>query len=106
MIKPTVGRVVWYWPSKYPAADGNRPIYEMPHDGVQPLAAMITNVYTDTMVNLVVFDANGNPQSRCSVDLIQEGQPKPDGRYCEWMPYQKGQAAKTEQLEAKLAVNQ
>lgn len=106
MIKPTVGRVVWYWPVKNKGVDG-KIFYEMPHDGVQPLAAMITNVYTDTMVNLVVFDANGNSHGLCSVDLIHEGKPRPEGgRYCEWMPYQKGQAAKTEQLEAKLASNQ
>jgi hypothetical protein len=101
MIKPTVGRVVWYWPVKNKDEDG-RTIYEMPHDGVQPLAAMIACVYTDTMVNLVVFDANGNSYSRCSVDLIQDGQPKPGDGYCEWMPYQKGQAAKTEQLQAQV----
>ena len=26
----------------------------------------------------------------------------PDHPHCEWMPYQKGQAAKTEQLEERL----
>jgi len=29
--------------------------------------------------------------------------PALDGQYCEWMPYQKGQAAKTEAAEARAA---
>jgi hypothetical protein len=35
--------------------------------------------------------------------LIQDGDERPDGCFAEWMPYQKGQAAKTEQLENTLA---
>lgn len=102
MIKPTVGRVVWYTPTK-----DEHGMYQFPCLSGQPLAAIIACVHTDVMVNLTVFDANGEPHGVCSVDLIQDGQPKPDyGRYCEWMPYQKGQAAKTEQLEQKLASSQ
>lgn len=98
MIKPTVGRVVWYTPSKN--AEGR---YQFPCLTGQPLAAIIACVHSDIMVNLVVFDANGDSHGVCSVDLIQDGQPKPDnGFYCEWMPYQKGQAAKTEQLEKQI----
>jgi hypothetical protein len=56
------------------------------------------------MVNLTVFDHNGCPHSRTSITLIQEGD-DPNligGRaWCEWMPYQKGQAAKTEAAEAR-----
>ena len=48
-------------------------------------------------MNLSVIDANGVPHSRTSVELIQDACPAPGGAsYCEWMPYQKGQAAKTE----------
>lgn len=81
MIKPTVGRVVWYWPGFLP----------MP---TQPLAAIVAYVHSDTLVNLAVFDANGVPSSQTSVHLWQgEGQ-RPTNFFCEWMPYQIGQAAK------------
>lgn len=88
MIEPTVGRVVWF--------------YSAPR-GPQPLAAIVTYVWTARMVNLVVFDANGVSRSETSVYLLQDDQrPTGQSRWCEWMPYQKGQAAKTEALEQKL----
>ena len=89
MIAPTVGRVVWYRKNL-----GDE----------QPFAALIVHVWSDTCVNLAYFDANGIAENETSVLLWQEGNPKPDYRYCEWMPYQKGQAAKTEALEKKLEV--
>jgi hypothetical protein len=92
MIKPTVGRVVLYYPTLEERIARN---------GDQPLAAIICCVLSDTCVNLVVFDANGISHSRTSVILRQDDQP--NGGYCwEWMPYQKGQAAKTEELENEL----
>lgn len=97
MIKPTVGRIVWFTPSKNSAESGFAA-------GDQPLAAIIAYVHNDRMVNLAVFDSNGVSHSKTSVDLIQDGEAKPEyGFYCEWMPYQKGQAAKTEQLQAQLS---
>ena len=46
-------------------------------------------------MNLAVFDSNGTPHSRTSVPLVQEGEDKLEhGYFCEWMPYQVGQAAK------------
>jgi hypothetical protein len=46
-------------------------------------------------VNLAVFDSNGVSHSRTSVQLVQAGEDKPEhGYFCEWMPYQVGQAAK------------
>lgn len=94
MIKPTVGRVVHFTPSS------TDPIVK---NGDQKLAAIIACIWSDICVNLVVFDANGNPTNRTSVLLIQDGAPLPDGGYyCEWMDYQKGQAGKTEELEEKL----
>lgn len=91
MIKPTVGRVVWYWPGPTDSIVGN--------DGSQPLAAMIAHVWSDTCVNLAVFDGNGVGFNRTSVLLLQEDSPRPSTNFAEWMPYQKGQAARTEQLE-------
>lgn len=92
-MAPTVGRVVWFTPSVNDNISRN---------GDQKLAAIITCVWSDTCVNLSVFDANGAVHSRTSVPLLQDDMTKPDGYYCEWMPYQKGQAAKTEELEKKL----
>ena len=89
MIKPTIGRVVWFHPS---GASANQ----------QPNAALIAYVHSDTTVNLAVFDCNGVAESHTSVYLHQENAPKPTSYYCEWMPYQQGQAAKTEALEKQL----
>jgi hypothetical protein len=77
MIKPTVGRVVLYHPKLEERIARN---------GDQPLAAIICCVWSDTCVNLAVFDANGVRHSRTSVPLIQDDNPVPDGYYCEWMP--------------------
>lgn len=86
MITPTVGRVVW-----------------VQGYGSQPQAALITYVHSSTCVNVIAFTAEGIPVPRERLGLKQEG----DGMqwaapYAEWMPYQKGQAAKTEALEAQL----
>ena len=90
MITPTVGRIMWYWPVKDQRGD-------------QPLAAIVAHVWGNDMVNLCVFDQNGTPSSRTSVPIVQDGSPyiAGDSPYAEWMPYQKGQAAKTEALEAQ-----
>jgi hypothetical protein len=85
---------VWFVPSKsapIPAGSDGR------------CAAIITHVHHDRLVNLAVFDANSHLHPRTSVPLVQEGDPKPEaGGYCEWMPYQKGQASKYEELERQL----
>lgn len=94
MIKPTPGRVVWYTPND----DDPTPKFKG-----EPLAAIIARVKTDRMVNLLVIRADGITYGRHDVTLIQDDDKQPvGGRFCQWMPYQKGQAAKTEQLEAKL----
>jgi hypothetical protein len=93
MIKPSNGRVVLF-----NLSNSIPPNFA---SGGQPHAAIIAHVHSDKMVNLAVFDSNGVSHSCTSVDLIQDGDTKPEnGWYCEWMPYQKGQAAKTEQAEA------
>lgn len=94
-IQPTVGRVVWYRPN---AAEKTF----MTILGNGPLAAIVTHVWSDTCVNLTVFDSNGQAHGKTSVTLHQGDGLCSSLPYCEWMPYQKGQAAKTEQLEQKL----
>jgi hypothetical protein len=87
-IIPTVGRVMHYRPG---------PADLIEHDGVQPLAAIVCYVWNDDMVNLVVFDRNGVPCPKTSVLIDGAG----TSSYAEWMPYQVGQAAKYEKLEAE-----
>lgn len=95
MISPTVGRVVHFVPA--------------PHDevlfGSGVCAALVAYVHSDTMVNLAVFDTNGGSHARTSVYLEQDERTAPGGphgSYCRWMPYQVGQAAKTESAERAL----
>jgi len=94
MIKPTIGRAVWFTPSG--------PSDSLAWDGKQPLAAIVAYVWSDTMVNLSVFDQNGKQFGQTSVFLYQGDTDRPKGYYCEWMPYQQGQAAKAEALEKQL----
>lgn len=92
MIKPTIGRVVWYHPD---LSDMQRfPNLMIDTNGEQPHAAMIVHVWSDTCVNLVIYDKNGVPFNRTSVYLRQPDVPKPEYAHCEWMPFQIGQAAK------------
>jgi hypothetical protein len=67
------------------------------------LAGHVAYVHNDELVNLMVIDDGGNTRPEKQVILLQEDSQRPTGDYCTWMPYQKGQAAKTEALEAKLA---
>jgi hypothetical protein len=85
-ILPTVGRAVLFTPSRL-TGDGR-----FAHiDGRKPLAAIVAHVFNDALVNLAGFDSNGMSHSRTSVPLVA----KPEhGYFCEWMPYQVGQAAK------------
>lgn len=94
MIKPTVGRVVLFHPSSNEASADFTP--------TKICAAIIAYVHSDSMVNLAVFDGNGVAHSATSVFLFQDGETPPADFYCEWMPSQKGQAAKTEQAESDL----
>lgn len=84
-IKPSIGRVVWFWPSGKSQAE---------QPGSQPLAAIVTYVWSDHLVNLTTFDSNGVPTPRTSVPLIQEGDTLPTWAFAQWMPYQIGQARK------------
>jgi len=101
MITPTVGRVVWYHPDQRDRLGITSLVI---NDASQPCAAHIAYVWSPRLVNLLVIDHDGNSHSRRSVVLNQGDRFDIDASpYCEWMPYQKGQAAKTEALEQKLA---
>jgi hypothetical protein len=88
MIKPTIGRVVWYSPAASERIPGE------PND--QMFDAHITYVWNDRMVNLMAVTPNGTPFGVTSVTLVQEGDASPIERFCVWMPYQVGQAKKHE----------
>jgi len=90
LIKPTVGRVVL--------------VFDRPHAHTeQPEAALITYVHNDQLINVGGFDANGHPFQLTSLYLVQSDKDHSEGmQRAEWMPYQKGQAAKTEQLESQI----
>jgi hypothetical protein len=91
-INPTPGRIVWFWPQdneNIPAMNG------------QPLAAIVAGVHSDSRVNLHVIDAYGHYHARNNVTLVQPDTDKPNSiSYATWMPYQIGQAAKTEAVQA------
>jgi hypothetical protein len=93
MIEPTIGRKVWFRPTKQTISNLNLAVFSN-----QPLDATICYVWDHSMVNLQVTDHAGYSRPFSSVTLLQDGQAPPEhDSYCEWMPYQKGQAAKTEQ---------
>ena len=101
MIKPTIGRVVLFHPNH---SDYGVAKYQDAHGNAVTHAAIIAHVWSDTCVNLTVFDSNGAPYSKTSVQLIQGDEPRVDERgYATWMQYQLGQAAKTEIVQAELA---
>ena len=87
MTQPTVGRVVWFWPS---------PDEQMalPREG-QPLAAHVAAVSEDgSTVNLQVIDANGHAHARQEVPFCEGGLLPGGQSYADWMPYQRAQHAK------------
>lgn len=91
-IKPTVGRVVWFWPPVQPQAGIGNVLYLG-----QPFAATVAAVCDEDgrRINISYVDHEGNPWSRRAVELIQEGEAEPEGGiFCSWMPYQVGQAKK------------
>ena len=89
---PTVGRKVWYRPCAGDTS-GSFHMYVAPD---QPLDATVIAVWGDRLVSLLVTDITGKQFPVLSCTLVQDGDPlPPNGRYCEWMPYQKAQHAAT-----------
>jgi hypothetical protein len=90
-IDPTIGRIVWF----FPPIDGGR------HEDGQPFGSMIAGVNDGGTINLQVAARDGSPYGASNVLLVQDGDPiDQDKAHAVWMPYQKGQAAKTEALQA------
>ena len=88
MIEPTVGRIVWV---RYSGRE-------------TPLAGIITSVISNTKITVTVFELDC--EKHMMMTLYQgDTRPSQETPYAEWMPYQKGQAAKTEALEKQLKPN-
>lgn len=85
-MHPTVGRMVYYF--SFGTPNGKYPSTER--------AAIITAVHNDSCVDLCVLNPTGLFFNQ---NVVQGSAP---GKW-DWMPFQKGQAAKTEELEKKLA---
>jgi hypothetical protein len=92
IIKPTVGRVVWYYPDASDRTHNGSPVQSL--DKAVPFAATVTYVQGDDSVNLAGVDHVGTPFTRLYAYLAQEGEPRPSGGYACWMPYQTSQARK------------
>lgn len=95
-IEPVNGRIVRF----HPGPD----IDVIQNDQTQPLAAIVTHVHMDGTINITVFPSFGDTGSLTSLTLRQPGDIAPsDGKgYCDWMPYQVGQAKKTDELAKDL----
>lgn len=89
MIKPTIGRKVWFRPNGCGSLNGAT-LNNFDKD--QPMDATIVCVHGDRMVNLLVVDHGGAPHMQRSVALRQPDEIAPPGFYCEWVPFQAGQA--------------
>src|SRR4051812_17129745 len=98
-IIPTNGRVMLYWPVPH-----ERNVV-VQHDLAQPLMCHVCHVWGEDLVNVLVTDSNGHQHVRTSISVVQEGGPYTAeqivGPFVTWMPYQVGQAAKYEKLEAE-----
>ena len=86
MIKPTIGRIVWFVPAALPGTSIE--IKDSP-----PIAALVTQVHIQPkgfLVDLCVFFPGRAPVAVTSTPLVQPGgKVPPDGSaFCEWMPYQ------------------
>jgi hypothetical protein len=88
MIPPTVGRVVW--------------VRNYFSGQTEPLAAIVAEVHHERLVNVAVIEHSGQMCGWVRMPLVQEGDPIPEGTYCEWMPFQKGQAGKVDDMKPKI----
>jgi hypothetical protein len=83
ITEPTIGRVVYYYHPTF----------------LKPCAALVADC-DGLMVNLGVLNHDGTGAPACGVQHVSEAA---QGQACwDWMPFQKGQAAKTEALQAEL----
>lgn len=63
-MKPTVGRIVAYYPAPHDYT-------ELASAPGEARAAIVAHAFSFGLVNLMVIDGNGNPRSRTSVPFHQ-----------------------------------
>ena len=73
-MKPTIGRIVHY--------------HDVDNGGPAPMAAIVTFVHSDNMVNLAAFGHDGELQQRTSVHLVQpeDEMQVPNFSHATWPP--------------------
>ena len=76
--KPSIGRMVWYWPSAGSALGGSSILSS------QPFSATIVFVHSDGMVNLSVMDHFGERYPRSYVPLFNGEGERPKAPFCVW----------------------
>jgi hypothetical protein len=96
VIKPTVGRKVWFRPGPDGAKRGiEQNDRHLPREDRQPIDATVIYVHTDRIIDVYAIDHKGSPFVKRSVQLLQADDPAPEDKdYVQWMPYQQGQAKK------------
>lgn len=91
MIRPSIGRKVWFWPNSYEFNEAKLMGFE--GSAPQPEDACVVYVHSDRCVNLRVSNHVGETRAETSAFLLQEGDPVPQhGGFATWMPFQVGQA--------------
>ena len=98
MMEPTIGRIVWI--HRREALDPTK-----------PEAAWVANCWKDPnskhwSLNVAGVNHDGHPFRLTQVPLIEDSGDSDVNvvrPYATWMPYQKGQAAKAEDLERQVA---
>lgn len=68
-MKPTIGRIVWWWQDQ---VNG------------QPEPAIITRVISDDQVTLTVFQKDGTTSGRVGVYFWNGGPPSPIACFAQW----------------------
>lgn len=98
IIKPSVGRKVWFWPATDASTSNSRLSAAL--DKGQPFDATVIFVASDSCVNLLVTDHFGDQEVIINVHLIQPtDSPTIETRracHATWMPYQQDQAEKAQ----------
>lgn len=91
VIPPTIGRIVLYFRSATEAGEV----------GFQPSPGIVCFVQSDSLINIAVFDCNGESGGRVDVPLLQSEQEAPsEGPFATWMQYQIDQQAKENEKAA------
>lgn len=106
LIKPTIGRRIWYWPGTKDLAFLGPAMHAI--DRAQPFDAGVIFVWSDSCVNLQVTDHAGGIWFREKVRILQEGESDStldSAGVAQWMHYQVGQAAREAERASEKAVS-